>query len=445
LKRAKLAILLAFSAAITASAALAKPSSGNATSLQGSYPYRVVDLGTFGGPNGEQNYPGQSLLNDGTAIGEADTPVPDPNAPICFSDCYVSPAFEWLHEQLLNLGALPGQNGSCGIWLANDHLVAGVSENGVDQSAGWQLTEAVLWKNGTLIDLGTLGGNQSSAGAVNDFGQVVGTALNGITDPAPGSAGLVAAQNCAVTPINTTEARAFLWQNGVMHDLGTLGGPDAGASLINDRGQVAGQSFTNATVNASTGYPTLDPFLWQNGKMRDLGTLGGTSGTATWLTPAGVVAGTSDLAGDQTHHAFLFDGALRDLGTLGGSNSEAFEANDAGDIVGRADFSPSNPHHHAFLWRNGKMADLGTVDGGPNSTAVAVNSHDQVVGDGSNDHGWLWQNGTIADLNTLISPNSGINVIATAAINDNGEIYGTGLTPSGDQHVILLIPNKSLH
>ena len=69
MKRAKLAILLALSAVITASAALAKPSSGNATSLQGSYPYRVVDLGTFGGPNGEQNYPGQSLLNDGTAIG----------------------------------------------------------------------------------------------------------------------------------------------------------------------------------------------------------------------------------------------------------------------------------------------------------------------------------------------------------------------------------------
>jgi probable HAF family extracellular repeat protein len=198
-------------------------------------------------------------------------------------------------------------------------------------------------------------------------------------------------------------------------------------------------------VNPATGYPTLDPFLWQHGKMRDIGTLGGTSGFATWLTSAGLVIGTSDLAGDQTHHAFRYDGTLHDLGTLGGENSEALEANALGDIVGRADFSPSDPHHHAYLWRNGKMTDLGTVDGGPNSTAYGINAHDEVVGEGSNDHAWLWQNGTIADLNTLISPSSGINVTAAAAINDDGEIYGMGLTPDGNQHVILLIPNKSVH
>jgi probable HAF family extracellular repeat protein len=416
---------------------------GGTGSVAKRYPYTVVDLGTFGGPNSQQN-PGRSLLNDGTAIGaNADTPVPDPNAPICFSDCYVSPAFEWLHGQLLNLGALPGPNSSCAVWLSDNHLVAGVSENGVNQEAGWQRTEAVLWRNGSMIDLGALGGDQSSAAAVNDQGQVVGTALNGVTDPVPNNAGLVGNANCD-TPINTTEARAFLWQNGVMHDLGTLGGPDAGANFINNRRQVAGQSFTNATVNASTGYPTLDPFLWQNGKMQDLGTLGGTSGMATWLTQSGLVIGTSDLAGDQTHHAFRFVGTLHDLGTLGGANSEAMEANDAGDIVGRADFSPSSPYHHAYLWRNGKMTDLGTVDGGPNSTAYGLNAHDQIVGEGSNDHAWLWQNGTIADLNTLIPPSSDINVVAAAAINDSGDIYGMGQTRNGDQHVILLVPNKSL-
>ena len=95
------------------------------------------------------------------------------------------------------------------------------------------------------------------------------------------------------------------------------------ASWINDRGQVAGQSFANSVVNASTGYPTMDPFLWQDGKMIDLGTLGGTSGTANWLTARGEVVGTSNLAGDLTHNAFAWqNGKMTDLGTLGGANSE---------------------------------------------------------------------------------------------------------------------------
>jgi probable HAF family extracellular repeat protein len=407
-----------------------------------SYPYTLVDLGTFGGPNSFQNYPGRSLTDDGTAIGEADTSVADPNAPICFADCTVSPAFEWRNGHLTDLGALPGPNSSCPTWINDRGMVAGVSEYAVDNSAGWTLEDAVLWSHGKLIDLGTLGGNQSDAGAVNDEGQVAGAALNAVPDPVPDSAGVLASTNCAITPINTTEVRAFVWQDGVMHDLGTLGGPDAMASWINDRGQVAGQSFTNSVVNASTGYPTMDPFLSQDGKMIDLGTLGGTSGTANWLTAKGEVVGTSNLAGDLAHHAFAWqNGKMTDLGTLGGTNSEAFFANNARTVVGRADFSPTSSDHHAFLWRNGKMIDLGTVDGDSSSTAVSVNAHDQVVGDSSGGHAWLWQDGSIHDLNTLIAPGSDLSVEAAAFVNDSGEIYGTATLPNGDQHVILLIPN----
>jgi probable HAF family extracellular repeat protein len=173
--------------------------------------------------------------------------------------------------------------------------------------------------------------------------------------------------------------------------------------------------------------------------LHDLGSLGGTSGVANWLNQQGEVIGTSNLAGDETHHAFLWNGRLRDLGTLGGPNSEAFFANDVGDVVGRADYSASN--HHAFLWRNGAMIDLGSVDGDPNSTAYAVNNRDQVVGDSSGGHAWLWQNGTIRDLNTLIAPGSGLSVQSAAAINDSGVIYGTAGLPNGDQHVYLLVPN----
>lgn len=438
-------VLIAGAAAGPAAAgAVPSSSPGGSISSTGrvSYPYTLVDLGTLGGPNSFQNYPGQSLTDNGTAIGEADTSAADPNAPICFADCTISPAVEWSHGQLTDLGALPGPNSSCATWINDRGMVAGVSEYAVDNSAGWYLEHAVLWSQGKLIDLGTLGGNQSDAGAVNDKGQVAGAALNTVPDPFPGSAGPLSSTNCAITPINTTEVRATVWQDGVMHDLGTLGGPDAMASWINDRGQVAGQSFTNSVVNASTGLPTTDPFFWQDGKMLDLGTLGGTFGIANWLTARGEVVGTSNLAGDVAHNAFAWqNGMMTDLGTLGGTNSEAFFANNAGTVVGRADFSPTSSDHHAFLWRNGKMIDLGTVDGDPSSTAVCVNAHDQVVGDSSGGHAWLWQDGSIRDLNTLIAPGSDLSVEAAAFINDSGEIYGTATLPNGDQHAILLIPN----
>jgi probable HAF family extracellular repeat protein len=279
---------------------------------------------------------------------------------------------------------------------------------------------------------------------VNDGGQVVGFAtLN--TDPDPFS------------PFGTS-VHAFLWQNGVMQDLGTLGGPDSVPSTggINQRnGLVAGASYINSIPNDTTGIPTLAPFLWKNGTMTNLGTLGGTIGSASLANNGGQVTGVSDLAGDLMSHPFLWKhGVMRDLGTLGGDNGTPTGLNDAGAVVGWADL-PGSQTFGAFLWKDGVMKDLGRIGSDPCSRARAINSHGQVVGSTSDCvfalHAFLWEHGgPMVDLNQLVQSTSGFQVLIADNITERGEIAGTGVPAGCDNvdtcgHVFLMIPCDENH
>jgi probable HAF family extracellular repeat protein len=417
--------------------------------------YKPIDVGTFGGPSSYLSAFSANVLNKGgTFASWADTPIKDSFPTFCFNfDCYVSHALQWHDGSSTDLGALAEGWSSAAGWINNAGEIVGVSQNGViDPAIGFPEERAVLWRDGQMIDLGTLGGNQSSAAAINNHGQIAGLALNSTPDPFSiydllfyGSA-------------NGTQTRAVLWEkNGAVQDLGTLGGPDAFAAFVNDRGQVAGWSYTNSIPNASTGLPTFHPFVWEKGKgMKDLGTLGGTVAQAVnAMKQHGQVAGSTTLAGDVAHHPFLWDAKrLIDLGTFGGPNGEADWVNEVGDVVGIAQkpgFCPDGNGGDAFLWKNGVLHDLGTSAGFENSEADFINSKGQVVGYSFScdlsitTDAFLWEHGSMVDLNTLIHASSGFYLWAAEFVSDRGEIAALGLLPSGDGHVVLLIPCDENH
>jgi probable HAF family extracellular repeat protein len=286
---------------------------------------------------------------------------------------------------------------------------------------------------------------------MNEHGQVAGFALNAIPDPVSIYHFLIFGS------ANGTQTRAFLWTDGVMQDLGTLGGPDAQSNFVNDRGQVAGFSYT-ATINPVTGLPVSHPFLWDQATgMTDLGSLGGTmpGPEPGALNNFGQVVGSLTLAGDQVFHPFLWTspGPMQDLGTLGGDNAGARAINDAGEVVGVSDL-PGNHASHAFLWKNGVLADLGTLPGDRFSVPFAINSRNQVVGESCpqscenhlKNHAVLWEKGSIFDLNSLIANgHSGLRLTIAIAINDNGVIAGVGDPPgcffdTVCSHAFVLIP-----
>lgn len=412
--------------------------------------YRLIDLGTFGGPQGFINHlgidgpdgSGPMINGQGVVVGTAQTNVMNTSC----GGTNVYHALKYQKGMTTDLSALSPADDNCSNALSINAKgdVAGESQNGIiDPLLGVTEIRAVLWRGGAITDLGTFGGNASQSLAMNNRGEVVGFALNDIPDPYS----IYGVFNFGSS--NSTQTRGFLWRNGTMQDLGTLGGPDTYSGLLNERGQVAGNSYTNSIPNPATGVPTVDPFLWDRGQIKDLGGFGGVFGFANGINNRGQVVGFSDLPGDLVFHPFFWDGrVLKDLGTFGGSTGQAEALNDAGEVVGLADFA-GDQLHDGFRWRNGVMTDLGNL--GLTSHAYSINSNGQIVGnsrlaDGMTVHAFLWENGQIADLNDLVSPSSDVMLVDVTYIADNGKIAVNGL-PSGctDQfvcgHPYLLVPN----
>jgi probable HAF family extracellular repeat protein len=395
--------------------------------------YRLIDLGTLGGPNSSETLEFPFVNNAGMVVGFSDTSTPDPFNPGGF----LPHAFRWQKGVLTDLGTLPGGKLSFAIWSNNLGQVVGLSDNGrIDPDIGGPEAFATLWdKNGQAFNLGTLGGTQSLAAFINSQGQVAGVAANTIPDSNSffGWA---------------TQTRAFLWEKGVMRDLGTLGGTDASASWLNDLGQVAGTSYVDSNPSCPFDFPvTTHAFFWWNGKMVDIGTLGGSCSGAVVMNNRGQVAGNSTLPGDNTDHPFLWSNAkIQDLGTIGGTFGLVSSMNEAGNVTGGAT-TAGDEEFHAFFWSHAVMTDLGTIGDDTCSVVHFMNARSQVVGTSGDCfgqfeiHGFLWQpGGGMIDLNDFVPPGSDLVITDGETINDDGEIAASGMLPNGAFHAVLLVP-----
>lgn len=317
-----------------------------------------------------------------------------------------------------------------------------------------------------VTDLGTLGSDPFTyPSAINDTGQVVGvTRTTSGHFPGPPRSGNHAFlwQNGTMTDLNSlggtynsvsginklgqvvgfsqtsqgTE-HAFLWQNGTMTDLGSLVGENASSRAygINDLGQVVGYSYPASSTNLGGS----EALLWQNGTMTNLGNLIGSYSKAHRINNAGQIAGVlSNTSGSFTYDGFLLqNGSLTNL-----SNIYPYDMNNQGQIVGDIGIGIGVGHdERAGLWQNGTITDLGTL-GGSYSYAWGINDAETVVGEAATsgaDHAFVYKNSQMSDLNNFLPANSGWELLGAMDINDNGQIVAIGLF-NGQKRGVLLTP-----
>ncbi|HVO73607.1 MAG TPA: T9SS type A sorting domain-containing protein [Ignavibacteriaceae bacterium] len=248
-------------------------------------------------------------------------------------------AFVWAKGVVTTISSLAGKS-SVAHGLNNNSIAIGQ----FTVSAG--VIHGFKYDNGIVTDLQTLGGAWTIARGINDAKQIAG-----------------------FSNIENGQYRAFIWENGVMHNLETLGGNSSTGYAINNLGQVVG--------SARTSDGTDEAFIWGNNVMTDLGVYGIGYAVNDLSQVAGAEYGIDG-------HAFLWDnGTVTDLQTLGGQQSWAYGINNLTQIVGTSTIADGS--EQAFIWQNGSMTDLNTLIDSSNwilRRAYDINEKGEIVGFG---------------------------------------------------------------
>jgi probable HAF family extracellular repeat protein len=265
----------------------------------------------------------------------------------------------------------------------------------------------------TVTELGSM-----FVGAINDNGQFAGVRVGSPDRPATIS----------------------IWEDGherelvaqPVHCLGIRCLPKFFVSAVNNKGQIV------VGILPDRGDPE-HALVWDNGKLIDLGTLGGQRSAARAVNDRGQVVGWSETSGGGTSHAFLWsDGEMKDLGTLPGFDfSNAASINNQGQIVGELSNTAKRQISHAFLWEGGKMQDLGLLPNGKASDwfeVKKINNRGQIVGTelgGPGRGGFLWEAGRMRSFCGAGSINPALTSCQLADVNDQGQIIGLAVKEAG--------------
>ena len=320
---------------------------------------------------------------------------------------------------------------------------------------------ATLWRNRSLLDLGTLGGPNSSVtwNVKNTAGIIVGISQTLMPEPLGEWWSSFAFYS---TPNNIGFINlGFVWEQGQMRGLPNFAGGNNGfATGANNLGEVVGwaENGVHDPTCCSSG-PTCHqvlqfrPAVWQLGppdQIHDLPLIpGDTSGAATAINDNGQVVGISGIC-DQAvgrhtaKHAVLWEnGGVTNIGNLGAQWWNTPTAiNQHGDIVGFAG-DPAFVEGeilHAFIWTkdNGIQALKplrGRVPQHVDSEAYGINEARQVVGiscdaDQNDCRAVIWDHGVYpTDLNDLKAPGYSALLASAKDINNTGEITGRAVDP----------------
>ena len=294
--------------------------------------------------------------------------------------------------QLIDLGT-GGWPHSVATSINNNGQVVGYSTTSEDYDYG----RAFIYSNGVRQDLGITG--NSRAYSINDSGQIVG----------------------GYTTSSKEYGVAFLYTSGVMQTLGTFDGNPSCAYSINESGQISGGAgvFSHTVGSA---------FLYQNNTLQPIGEKSG------WNLARGINNhGDTVVMSNSTGHvrSYIYsNGTMQDIGTLGGTYAGVMAINEKGQVVGNS--TTSGGASHAFLYSSGTTIDLGLGVGNWGSYGLGINNQGDVVGttlinNGGIQHSaFIYMDGQQVDLNDCIDPTLGWYLEEAWDINDNRQIVGYG-------------------